>query len=174
MTPHPPRRQPHRDLSVLVGACELFPVVLVEASSALGILLGKRRCPNDRLEEVLYFRFIMGEAYTIFLDAVDLDVLDGYSIACDAETGALIHDPSLLPYEVTHLTREIHKLFVDRILNHDNQWVERSIASLFEKRPGFSVGPDHRLICPPDYGHGFEHFMGTHAFIDPKRAKRKK
>lgn len=170
---HDPQRSPvPRGVSLLAGAAELHPLVLVEASGALGILLAKRRCPGNRLEKVLYYRSVMGEPYIIFLDAVELLVLDGFNIARETSKGALIHDPSIMPYEITHLSADTQEAFIDHIAGHDTPWVEKTVASLFARTPGFSLSEDGRLLSPPDYGHGLEHFIGHHPFVDPLKARR--
>jgi len=159
-------------IRVAVGAAEVCPVVLVETAGALGVLIAQRRCPDERLEKVLYFRVLMDEPYAIFLPEAELRTMEGYSVVYVESQDGLIYEPSQVPYAIKNIRPAQYAQYVDRIVAQDAGWVVREIKDLFGKCEGFSLTTNGELTAPENYAMGFEHFAASHSFVMPKGAKR--
>jgi hypothetical protein len=155
-----------------IGVGEECPVVLVEVSGALGVLIAQRRCPGEVLEEVLYFRALMGEPYALFVPRVELVTIDGFSVALASAEEGIFYEPSRVPYALKNIGAKQYSKFVDRIVAHDVKWVEKNLVRLFAGCPGFALNGKGKLRAPVDYASGMDHFMNSHSFIEPKGANK--
>jgi hypothetical protein len=172
MNPEPQGSKSIRKPMTAIGAGERFPVVLVEGSGALGALFAQHRCPGEILEDVLYFRALMEEPYALCLRSVELVTIDGFSVAQATFEKGIFYEPSLVPYAMRNISSEQYRGFVDRIVDRDVKWVEESLTRLFADAPGFGLDAKGKLVAPENYACGLDHFLDSHAFIEPKEAKR--
>ena len=173
MTPEPQTIRPVPKAITAIGAGEPCPVVLVEVSGALGALFALRRCPGEVLEQVLYFRALMGTPYACFLESVELVSMDGYTVARAMAEERIFYEPSRVPYAMVNISPEVYGQFVNHIVRHEVDWVEDNLVGLFARVPGFSIDAQANLVAPKGYALGFDHFADSQAFIEPKAATRK-
>jgi len=173
MDTSPQSQRPAQKPAIAIGAGDLYPVVLIEVSGAIGALFAERRCPNETLEKVVYFRSLMGEPHALFLHSVELATLDGYFVAMEPREKGIFYEPSRRPYEIRNIAAEWYNQFVDHIVNHDAKWVEEKLSALFSGCPGFSMDAEGRLAAPEDYARGLDAFLGQYPFVEPKEAKGK-
>lgn len=158
---------PYKGAPVALGAAVRFPVVLVEASGALGALVAERCCPDETLERVLYFRSLMGEPYARFFNTVELLSMDGFSVARAVGEDEIFFEPSLVPYAIENISKIQYDLFVDNVVDYCCDRAEHFITSLFCNRAGFSVDAEGRLVPPPDYACAMDRFMASSTFVEP-------
>src|SRR5262245_35418548 len=131
--------KPGSRVRVAIGAGDPFPVVLIEAHSALGVLVAKRCCPGEILEGVLYFRSLMGEPYARFFKTVELLTLDGFSVARVPGDEALFLEPSSRAYAVKNISEDEYEQFVDDVCAYRRERAEQFIAMLFANAEGFFI-----------------------------------
>lgn len=170
--PSPQLKIPKQGSRVAIGAADCFPIVLVEATGALGVLAAQRRCPDETLEKVLYFRLLMGQPYARFFDAVELLSIDGFFVARVLPEQALFFEPSTIPYAIKNLSKAQYEQFVDDVVTYRCDRVEELISTIFSVSPGFSLGANGKLRPPARYASGMDHFLAEHTFVEPNEPSK--
>jgi len=156
-----------------VGAADRFPVVLVEATGALGVLVAERRCPDETLERVLYFRSLMGQPYARFFETVELLTVDGFAVARTNAEDAIFFEPSSIPYVIENISKGQYERFVDDVVDHRCAQAEQFVTKLFSATEGFARDSDGRLVPPPDYANAMDQSIGSYPFVEPHEPTKK-
>jgi hypothetical protein len=171
--PKPQLEIPRGGSRIAIGGADRFPVVLIEATSAIGVLVAERGCPGETLERVLYFRLLMGEPYARFFNTVELLTIDGYSVARVPTEDAIFFEPSSVPYVIKNISEAQYNQFVDDVVAYRSEGAEQLILSLFAVAEGFSIDSDQRLQAPADYASAMDHFLCDYSFVQPKEPSRR-
>jgi hypothetical protein len=172
--PKPQLGVPQVGSRIAIGAADRFPVVLIEVAGALGVLVAERRCPDETLERVLYFRALMGQPYARFFENVELLTLEGFSVAQAMTEDALFFEPSSIPYAIKNISEGQYEQFVDDVVAYRCERAERLISSLFVNAEGFSIDAEGRLKAPAGYANAMDHFLSHYNFVEPNEPSRQK
>ena len=172
--PQPQLGVPKVGSRVAIGAADRFPVVLIETTGALGVLVAERRCPHETLERVLYFRALMGQPYARFFETVELLTIEGFSVAQARAEDALFFEPSSIPYAIRNISKGQYEQFVDDVVAYRCECAEQLIARLFANEEGFSIDPGGRLKAPTDYANAMDHFLSHHNFVEPNEPSKQR
>ena len=148
-------------------------MVLVEATGAIGALLAMRRCPDETLERVLYFRSLMGQPYARFFETVELLTIDGFYVARSDTEDALFLEPSSIPYAIENISKSQYDAFVNDVVHYRCARAELFITSLFFNTDGFGIDAEGNLVPPPKYANSMDHFLTNHGFVNPHEPSRR-
>lgn len=165
--PEPQTEGPSKGSRIAIGMPESYPVVLVETSGALGVLVAERRCPDETLEKVLYFRVVMGKPHARFFETVELLRIDGFSVAQIAHEDAIFFDPSSIPYAIENISKSQYECFVNDVVDYQCARAEGFVTAIFSTSDGFAIDSEGKLAAPADYARAMDQFMGRYSFVEP-------
>ena len=97
----PERQPPRRAVRTAVGAGSRFPVVLVEASGVLGVLVAESQRSDSVFDDVLYFRSVLGTSFAQTYQTVELSNQDGFYVARVSGEREIFYEPSKIPYALS-------------------------------------------------------------------------
>ena len=164
----PERQPPKRSARTAIGAGARFPVVLIEASGVLGVLVAESQRSDSVFDDVLYFRTILGAPYAQTYKTVELSTKDGFYVAKVPGEPQIFYEPSKIPYAVEVFTRSEFNRFVDDVVGYRTKGAEVAITKLFGQSEGFSVNELGELIPPQEYAQGLDRFLLSSSFVEPK------
>jgi hypothetical protein len=159
---------------IAIGASSSFPVILIEVTGALGILVAERSCPDWTLERVLYFRLLMDQPYARFFETVELLNFEGFSVAQTKCSEALFFEPSTIPYSIRNISKNQYEQLVDDIIAYRVDRAEYEISHMFANEEGFSLDAKGHLKAPANYANAMDQFFSKYKFVEPHEPKWKK
>lgn len=165
--PKPQLGVPRDGSRVAIGAASRFPIVLVECTGALGVLVAERCCTNETLKRVLYFRALMEQPYAKFFEGVELLTVDGFFVARVTSEDAVFYEPSSVPYAIENLTRLQYDQFVDDVVAYRTESIFQLVSIVFSRADGFSIDSGGRLTPPAEYANGMSQFLSKFTFVEP-------
>ena len=164
----PERQPPRRAVRTAVGAGSRFPVVLVEASGVLGVLVAESQRSDSVFDDVLYFRSVLGTPFAQTYQTVELSNQDGFYVARVSGEREIFYEPSKIPYAIEVFTKSEFDDFVDDVVAYRTESAEAAITKLFGSSEGFSLSEQGQLVPPLDYAGGLDRFLLTSSFVEPR------